>query len=139
MKCKRTGPGAPVCDRLKAELGSTRLAVFIHRAGGRDAQSRLQAGAPPDLLAGAVSGGAQAHLLGPFARLKIATHGISYHRIQFGERITLGGDAAAFRRIPARHVASGFRARFHPEYDFSDQTQVGTLSLMLNVVNPPKF
>ena len=45
-----TAPGAPVCDRLKAELGSTRLAIFNHRADGMDAQSRLQAGAPPVLL-----------------------------------------------------------------------------------------
>ena len=46
-------PGAPVGDRLKAELGPTRLAIFIHRAGDRDAQRRLQAGAPHVLLSGA--------------------------------------------------------------------------------------
>jgi hypothetical protein len=52
----RTVPGAPVCGRLKAKRGSTRLAIFSQRAGDRDAQSRLQAGAPPVLLSGAVRG-----------------------------------------------------------------------------------
>lgn len=61
----------------------------------------------------------QTNALGPLLRLEITADGVRNHRVQFGKRIALRGDAAAARRIPARNVTAGFGARLDLENDFT--------------------
>ena len=77
----------------------------------------------------------QPDTLGPLPRLEVTADGIGDHRVQFRERIALRGDAAAARRIPARNVAAGFRARRHLKNDFSNHAHAGKLSAMRKGVN----
>jgi hypothetical protein len=51
--------------------------------------------------------------------LEIACHSVGNHYIQLSERIALGRDASAARRIPARHITARSRARLNLEDDFS--------------------
>ncbi len=78
----------------------------------------------------------QADALGPLLRLEVTADGIGDHRVQFRERISLRGDAAAVaRRVPTRDVAAGFRARRDLENDFSNRAHTGKLSAMRFGVN----
>src|SRR5476649_1047141 len=81
----------------------------------------------------------QTDALGPLLRLEVTSDGIGDHRVQFRERISLRGDAAAVaRRVPARDVAAGFRARRDLENDFSNRAHAGKLSAMRFGVNAAK-
>jgi len=66
----------------------------------------------------------QTDALGPFFRFKIAADGIGNHRIQFRERVPLRGDAATARRVPARHITAGLRARLDLENDFTHKKKL---------------
>ena len=81
----------------------------------------------------------QADALGPLFRLEVTADGIGDHRVQFRERISLRGDAAAARRVPARDVAAGFRARRDLENNFSNRAHAGKLSAMRFGVNAAKL
>src|SRR5665213_2711048 len=81
----------------------------------------------------------QADALGPLLRLEVTADRIGDHRVQFRERISLRGDAAAVaRRVPARDITAGFRARRDLENDFSNRAHAGKLSAMRFGVNAAK-
>ena len=81
----------------------------------------------------------QADAFGPLLRLEVAADGIGDHRVQFRERISLRGDAAAVaRRVPARDVTAGFRARRDLENDFNNRAHARKLSAMWFGVNQAK-
>lgn len=82
----------------------------------------------------------QADALGPLLRLEVTADGIGDHRVQFRERISLRGDAATVaRRVPARDITAGFRARRDLENDFSNRAHAGKLSAMRFGVNAAKL
>ena len=82
----------------------------------------------------------QTDALGPLLRLEVAADGIGDHRVQFRERISLRGDAATVaRRVPARDLTAGFRARRDLENDFSNRAHAGKLSAMRFGVNAAKM
>jgi len=81
----------------------------------------------------------QTDALGPLLRLEVTADGIGDHRVQFRERVSLRGDAATVaRRVPARDVAAGFRARRDLENYFSNRAHAGKLSAMRFGVNTAK-
>src|SRR5882724_11856240 len=77
----------------------------------------------------------QADAFGPFFRSEVTAGGIGDHRVQFRERISLRGDAAAAQRVPARDVTAGFRARLGLKDDFNNRAHAGKLSAMRLGVN----
>jgi len=81
----------------------------------------------------------QTDALGPLLWFKVTANGIGNHRIQFRERISLRGDAAAARRVPARDIAAGFRTRLDLENDFSNRAHAGKLNAMRFGVNAAKM
>lgn len=52
-----------------------------------------------------------------FVGFEIATDGVGNHGVEFCQGISLGCDASASRRVPSRHEATGFPARFNLECD----------------------
>ena len=62
----------------------------------------------------------QADALRTILWIEVTVHRIGDHGVQFGERITLRGDSATPRRIPARDVTTGFGARLDLENDFNN-------------------
>jgi hypothetical protein len=81
----------------------------------------------------------QKNALGSLLRLEVTANGIGDHRVQFCERISLCGDAAAARRVPARDLAAGFRAWCDLKNDFSNRAHAGKLSAMRFGVNAAKL
>ena len=49
---------------------------------------------------------------------EIPAHRIGDHRLQFAERVSLGGDPSALWIIPSRHEASAFLTWLYGEGDF---------------------
>jgi|ERR1700722_3370297 len=56
---------------------------------------------------------------GTLISLEIACHSVGNHNIQLAERIALGCDAPAARRIPTRHITARNRTRLNLKEDFS--------------------
>src|SRR5438067_13413031 len=71
----------------------------------------------------------------PLLRLEVTAHGIGDHRVQFCERISLSGNAAAARRVPSRDITARLRARLDLENDFSNRAHTGKLRAMRAGVN----
>src|ERR1035437_7636462 len=74
----------------------------------------------------------QADAFGPLLRLEVTADGIGDHRVQFRERISLRGDAAAAWRVPARDVTAGFRTRLDVKGDFAHGGKLRANSIKVN-------
>ena len=77
----------------------------------------------------------QTDALGPLFRLEATANNIGDHRGECGERISLRGDAAAARRVPARHITAGLHTRRDLKNNSSSGAHVGKLSARQNGVN----